>query len=244
MNDTRVTLVDTIRQNPIPAAMVGAGLVWLLMNRSTSASKRVSESSASSSLSEDKGIGVGIRHAMHDAQDAAGNVAGQIGSAVNQAGETVSRVAHQATDAAGNIVHQASDLATSAFQSASETASHLASQTSETAMTLVHGAGNAASFVADNARKGAHKLEEGFESTMSQNPMALGAAALAVGAIVGFSLPRTQREDEVLGAARDTMIRRAGEAAHDAVASVGHFAEQTGESAKKSLKESFASTTK
>ena len=36
MNDTRDTLVDTVRRNPIPAALAGIGIAWLLMNRSSS----------------------------------------------------------------------------------------------------------------------------------------------------------------------------------------------------------------
>ena len=35
MNDTRESLVETIRQNPIPAAFAGIGIAWLLMNRSS-----------------------------------------------------------------------------------------------------------------------------------------------------------------------------------------------------------------
>jgi hypothetical protein len=33
VNETRHSITDTIRENPIPAAMVGIGLGWLLMNR-------------------------------------------------------------------------------------------------------------------------------------------------------------------------------------------------------------------
>ena len=42
MTTARDTFVDTVRQNPIPAALAGIGIVWLLMNRSRSAPKRES----------------------------------------------------------------------------------------------------------------------------------------------------------------------------------------------------------
>jgi hypothetical protein len=35
VNEARYSLMDTVRQNPIPAAMVGIGLGWLFMNRSS-----------------------------------------------------------------------------------------------------------------------------------------------------------------------------------------------------------------
>jgi hypothetical protein len=38
MNDVRDSLIDTIRQNPLPATLAGVGIGWLLMNRSRSAS--------------------------------------------------------------------------------------------------------------------------------------------------------------------------------------------------------------
>ena len=43
--ETRETVVDTIRANPIPAAMAGIGLLWLFMNRSQTSGIRVRERS-------------------------------------------------------------------------------------------------------------------------------------------------------------------------------------------------------
>jgi hypothetical protein len=45
--------------------------------------------------------------------------------------------------------------------------------------------------------------QHGRRSTRHENPMALGAAALAIGAMVGFSLPRTQRRDASMGDTRE-----------------------------------------
>ena len=35
MNDSKQTLLDTVRANPLPAAIAGVGPAWLLMNRSS-----------------------------------------------------------------------------------------------------------------------------------------------------------------------------------------------------------------
>ena len=45
MNTTRETIVETVRNNPIPAALAGFGIAWLLMSRS-SAAKRASGNAA------------------------------------------------------------------------------------------------------------------------------------------------------------------------------------------------------
>ena len=47
---------------------------------------------------------------------------------------------------------------------------------------------------------------------MREHPVPFGVAALAVGAAVGMSVPGTETEDELLGGARDAMVERAREA--------------------------------
>ena len=63
------------------------------------------------------------------------------------------------------------------------------------------------------ARELGHRARDGFvraEHTAvdfsHDNPLAIGALALAAGVGVGLLLPSTQREDELLGAARDRMV--------------------------------------
>ena len=194
MNETRDTLVSTIRSNPIPAAMVGVGLAWLLMNRSTSASRRR---------------------------------AGEYDDGEPGMKEVVGRRLRGASDAAGNALHGASDAVTGLAHRASDEASH-----------LVDKAEDAAKSVARGAQRGAQRVEQGFQRTLQESPVAVGAAALALGAVVGFSLPRTEREDALLGPTRDRVLNRASEAAHDAADKMARLAEKTGEEAKESLQNS------
>ena len=51
-------------------------------------------------------------------------------------------------------------------------------------------------------------------------PLAVGAAALIVGASLGMVAPETEKENELMGEARDTAIERAQEAASTAVGKV------------------------
>ncbi|NVL67957.1 hypothetical protein, partial [Escherichia coli] len=57
-------------------------------------------------------------------------------------------------------------------------------------------------------------------STLRENPLALGAVAIAIGAATGLSLPHTHVEDEWMGDAKDRLLQRAegyaGEAIHKA----------------------------
>ena len=261
MNQTRDTLIETVRQNPIPAALAGVGLAWLLMNRSKSASARANGGSHAGFV-DSRGYriggmrpeGYGMERAPQGAQHGAGYVVDHLGNAVHQAtdaagnaihtaSDAMSSAFHQASSAAGSALHNVSDAASTALHGATDLAGRVAAQTSSTATALAHDArdaskqlahraGDAATYVAEGARTQAIRIERGVETTLRENPLVLGAAALAVGAAVGFALPRTRGEDKLMGEVRDDVFHRAEDVAHDAAAAIGQFTEKTVEAAK------------
>ena len=62
-------------------------------------------------------------------------------------------------------------------------------------------------------RAGRHRLE----SMVREYPLAVGAAALLIGASLGMVVPESERENELMGEARDNALERAQEAATGAV---------------------------
>lgn len=79
-----------------------------------------------------------------------------------------------------------------------------------------HAAGEKAHDAVDSVRRGAHRAGDGFQHMLDDNPMAVGAIGIAVGALLGGLLPPTRKEDELMGATRDRMADRTREAMHDA----------------------------
>ncbi len=69
--------------------------------------------------------------------------------------------------------------------------------------------GRGAKRTAGGVATGAQKVGGGFSSALRENPLAVGAAALAVGAVVGLCLPVSERENELFGEARDTLLENA-----------------------------------
>jgi hypothetical protein len=197
MNDARDTLFDTISNNPIPATVTGIGLMWLLMNRSRSASNRA------------RGYTNGNGHSVGDVGSAVGRVAQQAGGAVTQG-------LHGAQSLAGDALEGASDMVTTLAHSASEGAGQAAHKVSE-----------GASALAENARESAKRVEQTVQRTMQDRPLAVGAAVLAVGTMVGCLLPRTETENHLMGDTRDSFMHRAEDAIHDAAGSVTELAEKT-----------------
>ncbi|RIL04609.1 MAG: hypothetical protein DCC71_13430 [Proteobacteria bacterium] len=74
--------------------------------------------------------------------------------------------------------------------------------------------------------QGMERAQHGFQSVRDDQPILLGLASLALGALVGGSLPSTQREDEMLGHARDQVVQRAAEAGREKAEQVRHAAEE------------------
>jgi hypothetical protein len=222
MNEARETLVDTVRNNPVPAAIMGFGLVWLLMNRSKSSKARPGNGES-------------------DRAGVSGQLVDQVKHAVTGAGNAVTGLGHQISDVTGKGLHQAADAAGSAMHGVSDATLALAHGAGDAAAHIAGQASDAASSVAKGAQQGVKRVEAGFQSQLQENPMALGAAALALGAVVGFSLPRTQREDTLMGETRDRLLDQAGGAAHEAATSAAHLAEQALESVKNSGKQAGAS---
>jgi hypothetical protein len=62
-------------------------------------------------------------------------------------------------------------------------------------------------------QQGRHRIE----CMIRQYPLAVGAAAVIVGASLGAAVPETERENELMGEARDNAMQRAQEAASGAV---------------------------
>jgi hypothetical protein len=56
-----------------------------------------------------------------------------------------------------------------------------------------------------------------FERMLNDNPLVLGVAAMATGAIVAAALPATELEQRYLGEASETVVESAKEAAQGAV---------------------------
>jgi ElaB/YqjD/DUF883 family membrane-anchored ribosome-binding protein len=83
----------------------------------------------------------------------------------------------------------------------------------------------------DSARQQAQRANAGYHRMLDENPMALGAMGIAVGALLGALLPSTRKEDELMGEASDRLTDQAKHLArsgYDKVAEAGHqVAERT-----------------
>jgi ElaB/YqjD/DUF883 family membrane-anchored ribosome-binding protein len=189
-------IVGTIRQNPLPAALTGIGLGWLLM------SARKGGSSGQTSY-QDRAYGYPPSYEQQRGSTGGGTSAGQ---AVGRARDRVGESATQAQDRATQAASQAQDRANQVASRAQERVGQLGNQ--------------------------ARRASGGFQRMLQENPLAMGALGVGVGAAVGLAVPQTSQEHEVMGEARDTLVEKAQEKAQDAQQRVQRVAEEAQSAAR------------
>jgi len=238
VNDARYTVMETIRQNPIPAALVGIGLGWLFMNRRSATPVRYSG----------RGNVRGVSQYYDDRRPydyapgySSGGMRGQsqgfVGNAVDRVQQTAGNVAGSVTGTASNVAGTVSDTASNVVGAVSDTASNVAGTVSDTASNVASTVSDTASNLADQAQYQAQRLEDRFQHALTTNPLAVGAVALALGTAVGLTLPQTERENELMGEARDTLVDRAQEVASNTFEKVQRVASEVTTEAKETIRE-------
>jgi ElaB/YqjD/DUF883 family membrane-anchored ribosome-binding protein len=91
------------------------------------------------------------------------------------------------------------------------------SQMRETANEFAHDTAERVSHLGHQAKEGALRAGRGFQRMARENPLAMGAAAVAVGAAVGLALPTTRIEHEYMGEASEKLVDKAQQVAREAM---------------------------
>ena len=185
-------IVDTVKANPLPAALTGIGLGWLFMSarRQSGSSRSQYRDVTYRDAAYVEGYPAGTYPPRYEEQGSGVSSTGQaLGNARDKVGET----ATQAQDKAGELAGRAQ-----------EGASQLTSQTR-----------NQVSHLGNQARYQARRASGGFQRMLQENPLAVGVLGVGVGAAVGLAIPETSKEHEVMGEARDTLVDKAQEKAQD-----------------------------
>ena len=83
-----------------------------------------------------------------------------------------------------------------------------------------------ASHASDGIRAGAGRASHTFQSLLHEQPLAVGAIGIAVGALIAASLPSTSMEDRYMGESRDKMADKARQKVHQGQEKVNSMGEQ------------------
>lgn len=167
-------IVEAVKSNPVPAAMVGVGLGWIMMKR----------------------------------RSAHGNGNGS-GAAYG--------VGERAEEMSGRARAKAGEVSGAARQKAGQISEQVRGKAEE---------------ISGMARERAQQTRGRLQDMLQDNPLALGAAVLALGALVGLIIPETRKEEELMGETRDTLMSKARDVAQEAMQKVQRVAESARQSAE------------
>jgi ElaB/YqjD/DUF883 family membrane-anchored ribosome-binding protein len=218
-----------MKHNPIPAAMIGVGAAWLLMTRSSSRAprqpyaydERYSRAGQYSDprwhdeaghMRRRRSVNTGVvdqllSHPVPTALTAMGLTwlafAGGRGEPGQYEADPRRRSYGRQPDTrmGSTLADSASDVASRAQEYAEDVTSRAQEYANEAGVAV---------------RRKSRQAQNGLARMLNENPLLVGAAALAVGAAIGASIPETEQENEWLGEARDSLMEQAEEAAGNA----------------------------
>ena len=99
-------------------------------------------------------------------------------------------------------------------------------QVKESASDLANRSTEALSNLGSKARDGASEVSNRFGQLLRDNPLAVGAVAMAAGTAVGLALPSTRFENEYIGETGERLVDKAQEVARGALDKVEDTAKQ------------------
>jgi hypothetical protein len=181
-------VVETIRDNPVPAAIAGVGLGWLLVSGLSGGSRsRMGRSARAYRGRVDARRQTYSSGAIPYANQR--REPGMLEEGQRVVGDTVDTARAYANDIADDVRETAGEWATAAQ---------------------------------DRAERVGGWLQE----TAVDNPLAVGAVALAAGAVMGFAIPISRKENELMGETRDSVVEGAQGLASEAMREVRRAADR------------------
>jgi len=78
----------------------------------------------------------------------------------------------------------------------------------------------------------AHRAAEGVERMLYENPLAVGAIAMTLGAALGMAIPGTRQEQQLMGEARDRLLEKAQQTTQEVAQKVQSVAHEAMDTAK------------
>lgn len=114
---------------------------------------------------------------------------------------------------AGEALSRMSETATAAKERVSATMRTTGRKWSDTGSSVRERARQAM----ETTRRQTHRARQGFDYMLHEQPLALGAIGLAIGATLAAVMPRTRQEDEWMGDARERLAEQVAETGKEQV---------------------------
>lgn len=238
-------LVQTVKSNPVPVMVAAAGLAWLAVAAGQSQNQtqkssggmrgRVQHDGFTDSVRGDHdtlhtGLQTRSTQSDHDALApfAAKHEQQSVESEHASIGEKAKAKAQSAMDAASDQLGSASERLHDTRDHASDTAHSFYDSAGDRMSSMKQNTADKTRHVQDKMRRNADQLsqrageqwERGQREAKQlwhEHPLAVGAAGVAIGALLGALVPRTEQENRLMGRTSDNLKHSLQEKADDQV---------------------------
>jgi hypothetical protein len=225
--------------NPVPVALVGAGLAWLAIARRRHYSTNRTSADSLVVRTTDKVAAAGdrmadrVQRATDSAPDTSSKGADQARSAAADLGQRGKATASKLQDTVRETADSVTDTASSAYAAASELAGDATSRAQGGAQSAIDSVAETASTTygaaADQARRAGDKLQKSASDMRGkvaasgrsimdfvyEQPLVVVGLGLAIGAAIGAASPSTKAEDELMGQTSDAVKTETAELAKE-----------------------------
>ncbi|WP_448188163.1 DUF3618 domain-containing protein [Azospirillum sp. sgz301742] len=222
MSSGASSMGDMVRGNPVPLAMIGLGVGWMLLSRS-GMDQRIAHSGA-----------------MRSVRSTAGSTA-------RYARDTFYSAAESVRDAAGNLYDRAGDMAGDVYDQAGDAASRMTGRDTYDGRSGGP-AGRGASYQGGRGQPSGRSMTSSmsrqighvttsFWDLVEDHPLVAGVMGVALGAALGASIPSTRYEERWVGDYAGQVTGMAKEAAQDAIERGTRAAQAAAEAAREHISE-------
>lgn len=219
--DAYRSVARQVKEYPMPALLIGAGIAWIIVD----AAAGEDEEEASSRAARRRPYGALPRGAGSHRYDATGSVRPVSNGDGGEQSESGPGLGEKTKDAAG----QAKDAVSGAVGTVQDKISDAAHGAVEQGRSAGQSMGRG---IQSGYRAGTEKLE----MAMEEYPLAVGIGFAALGALAGVLLPRTRREDQLLGEQSDQLVDSAKEKGEELLDTGKKVAQRVGEAAMEEAK--------
>ena len=230
-----MNLVNSVRDNPIPVALIGIGIAWLF-----AADRRPRESYGQERYP--RSLRRPVRSAYADTEFAGMDDAEYYAARDYGTGEADEGLGQRMASKAGETAQGLKESASHVGQKISETASSLTGKVQQAGQAarsrIQETTGSAQERMSEMGRRSQVQMERAkdrFSEMMDEQPLVLGALGLAIGAALGAAIPSTRRENEMMGNVRDDLLDRAKETAREQAETLKQSAQRLADTAKQEV---------
>lgn len=193
--DAGNSIVDTLKQNPVPTAMVAFGVGWLWTHRRNSSitGQEIDRRQTGYYGAYDRDRPYRQTNSWQYRTYDKGMDSDRIRRTANQAQDMTGQAASQVQDRAGQMMSQAQGQI---------------GEWGDQAQGQMNRWG-------DQAQGQIQRVRGEFDHLLQENPLGVATVALGLGAVAGLMVPETRQENQWMGEKRDEMLDQAQDRARD-----------------------------